>query len=302
LKTYSFHTGQPPVQARFLFNTVEHTQLQSATGWLLFYALQNKTCVAIANIHVAAGKASTPLRAPFGSIECVEPVGVEVLYDFVTYIEEQVHREGATEIYLTLPPLEYYPEGNLLIPFLLTKGYAASAEISSIITVTSIPYREAIHNWELRKLKQAGGSGVTVTREPFTQLDSLYFFIEDCRRRKGYALSLSINQLQQLQQTFPEKIVLFSASIETHLVAACISIRISNDILYTFYYDHSATYQAISPVVLLLEGIYDYCAANGIKYIDLGTASAEGKPNFSLLQFKQHVGGKPSSKFSLVKK
>ena len=43
------------------------------------------------------------------------------------------------------------------------------------------------------------------------------------------------------------------------LVAANISIRVNEKVLYNFYHDHHQSYNLLSPVVFLNEGLYQFC-------------------------------------------
>ena len=54
-------------------------------------------------------------------------------------------------------------------------------------------------------------------------------------------------------------------------------------------------------VVKLMEGVYNYSQTEGINLIDLGTSSLNGKPNFSLLDFKLHLGATPTQKLTFQK-
>ena len=96
-------------------------------------------------------------------------------------------------------------------------------------------------------------------------------------------------------------ILLFQVADESHLAAAAIVIKVSDKILYTFYYAHDKKFNKISPVVQLISGIYEYAQARNFTLIDLGTSMVDGKINRSLIQFKKSIGGKPSDKYIFEK-
>ena len=133
-------------------------------------------------------------------------------------------------------------------------------------------------------------------------LAEVYGFIESCHGEKGYAMSISLDKLRETIGRFPDRYVLSAVKDQGAMRAAAISIRVTDGILYNFIVNHEKRFNALSPPVLLMEGLYEYCQANGIALFDLGTSARDGHPNFSLLDFKLHLGGAPTSKFSFYKK
>lgn len=304
MKTYSFHSGPTETNAKYLFNTPKHLALQASEGWLCYYALNEKgKCLAFVWINASNEIALSPLHAPFGSIETDADIEPKVLYEFIEYVVQSAKSSGLKKIFLKNPPEVYNsPTSNLLTTFLLNQGFnITQAEISSVIPVSSDLYSNKISDWEHRKLKQAKAAGLHFSQSSSEALDKIYAFLETCRKEKGYSLSMSLENVKNLQQTFTDQILFFSVLLENQLAAACIAIQVSRDILYTFYYDHLKAFDGYSPVVLLVEGIYQHCQSNNIRLLDLGTAALNTQPNFSLLTFKNNLGGIPSSKFTFLK-
>lgn len=304
MKTYSFHSGPTETNAKYLFNTPKHLALQASEGWLCYYALNEKgKCLAFVWINASNEIALSPLHAPFGSIETDADIEPKVLYEFIEYVVQSAKSSGLKKIFLKNPPEVYNsPISNLLTTFLLNQGFnITQAEISSVIPVSSDLYSDKISDWEHRKLKQAKVARFHFEKSSSANLNSLYAFLERCRKEKGYALSMSLKDVQALLQTFPDQILLFSVHQESELAAACVGIQVSQDILYTFYYDHEKIFDSYSPVVYLIEGIYEHCQSNDIRLLDLGTATLNTQPNFPLLTFKNNLGGIPSSKFNFLK-
>jgi len=304
LKTYSFHSGITETNAKYIFNTPKHLALQASEGWTCYYALNEKgKCLVFIWINTSNETALSPLHAPFGSMEADADIEPKVLYEFIEYVVESAKSSGIKKLLFKNPPEVYNsPMSGLLTTFLLNQGFSiAQAEISSVIPIDNRSYEQKITDWEHRKLKQVKSAGLHFERSSSGHLSKIYAFLEGCRKEKGYALSMSLKDVQALLQAFPDQISLFSIYQESELAAACIGIQVSQDILYTFYYDHAKIFDSYSPVVFLIEGIYEHCQANGIRLLDLGTAALNTQPNFSLLTFKNNLGGIPSSKFSFLK-
>ncbi|GCC50156.1 hypothetical protein SanaruYs_03710 [Chryseotalea sanaruensis] len=305
MKNFTFHSGNYKPAAQFLFNTYNHVQLQSKDGWKCYYAMdKNKDCVAFVWLHLEKQKASSPLKAPFGSIEFVAGLDAIVLHDFVQYIVNDLKAKGIRELSIKQSPDGYQPGNNAIVnTLLLNLGFSiVNAEAANLILVDTDNYESKLHAWEKRKLKQAKKENFTFEILKSNKLTEVYNFIEACRTEKQYALSMPLKELKKLLATIPGALQLFAIKLNKEYVAACIAIKVSPTILYTFYYDHNPAYKKVSPVVMLIEGIYHYSFQNKIKILDLGTATLQGKPNFNLLAFKQHLGATHNTKFTFQKK
>ena len=112
---------------------------------------------------------------------------------------------------------------------------------------------------------------------------------------------MSLQALQKVSQEFPGHFLLSVVKDGEKIVAANISIRVNSKVLYNFYHDHVNEYDAISPVVILNEGLYEYCQCEGLQLLDLGTSTRDGKVNESLLEFKIRLGAQTSRKLTFVK-
>lgn len=108
-------------------------------------------------------------------------------------------------------------------------------------------------------------------------------------------------QLNEAISRFPGRYLPFAVHAEGKMVAAAIAIRVSSRVLSLFYIDHDADYDKLSPPVLLIATLYDYCVANHVLLLDLGTSSLPTGPNLSLLSFKMRMGAAPSIKATLRK-
>lgn len=304
MKNFTFHSGNYKAVAQFLFNTYDHVLLQSKEGWSCYYVLDtNQDCQAFIWLNLKKEKASSPLKAPFGSIEFSAGLDALVLHDFLQYIINDLQAKQIKVLSIKQSPDGYQAGSNAIVnTLLLNLGFSIiNAEAANLILVDADDYEAKLHAWEKRKLKQSKKEDFTFEILKSNKLSEIYNFIEACRIEKQYTLSLPLKDLKKLQQTIPDAIHLFSIQRNKEMIAACIAVKVSPTILYTFYYDQAIVYKKNSPVVMLIEGIYTYCLQNKIEILDLGTATLNGKPNFNLLTFKQHLGAVHSNKFTFEK-
>lgn len=304
MKTITFRSGEFVANAQYLFNNKRHQLLQSPDGWISFYAVDDSSSVlAFISLHIENDLAVSPKSAPFGSLEFVDNLSPKIVYDFIGFVIDELKKKGIKKILLKNPPTLYnQAQQSLLTAFLLNHGFEITlAEISSLFTLSETDFTSHLHDWEKRKLRQAGMEGFSCKELDVHHLQTVYSFIEKCRMNKGYTLSMSLNQLQIVVNTFQDSFKLFVVTKKEELAAACIAIKVSETILYTFYYDHAEVFDQYSPTVLLIESIHAYCQQHAYRQLDLGTASLHTQPNFGLLDFKLHLGGTPTPKFTFEK-
>lgn len=306
---YIFHEAPLPADFSFdfeesLFNTGVYRLMQFLQGWHSFYAVNRKeqTVVASFHLHLAQDVAQSPARAPFGSVECSDTIPPAILFQFIEFVESRLKKLGALRIKVKQPPAGYAPRhAALLQTFFLNLGYTiVDAEVGTTIPVDK-DFSKHLDAWEGRKLKQAQSSGLLFRPIDARDIDAVYLFILACRKQKGYALSMSLPEVRAIVETFPQHYLLFGIYEAETLVAASIAIVVNTRVLYNFYSAHDSAFDHLSPVVLLLQGLYNYCAAHGMQHLDLGTSAVDGKPNFGLLDFKLRLGGVPSPKLTFEK-
>lgn len=308
LEAYVFGEGIPPDYTfdfePALFNLQEHRELQASDQWYSFYILDQSVRKVSGTIHfqVSNGVATSPLRAPFGSAEVSEFVPARVLFEFLKFVESKLRSKDVSRIVIKSYPCAYAEAQSVqLQTFLLNLKYSVvTAEIASVIHVDPHASR-ALHRSEKRKLDKAIGAGLVFKELSDQSLETVYNFIHQCRSEKNYTLSMTFADLRVAVSRFPERYLLFGVFAHDRLAAAAITIRVKKKILYDFYHDHEAAFDYFSPVVLLVEGIYDFCCRNNIEMIDLGTSAVDGQPNFSLLHFKKYLGGNLTTKLTFEK-
>lgn len=289
-----------------IFNLPAFQSLQESKQVISFYVLnatQKKAAAAI-HFHLENGLARSLFRAPFGSVEFSPKLVPGILYEFLEYVESQLKKRDISDVFIKSPPQGYEPlRSSLPETFFLNQKYVISeAEISTLIWVSDKPLADIMRHSERLRMQRAQKKNFVFKNLSIDHLDEVYRFLSQCHADKGYKTSMTLQELKRTVKEFPEQYLLFVILQGKKLVAATVSIRIKKNILYNFFANHEREYDQFSPLVLLINGLYGYCRENNITLLDLGTSSLEGKPNFKLLDFKMHIGGIPSSKFTFYKK
>jgi hypothetical protein len=309
LKQYDFFEGN--IDASFtygftlsMFNMREHLLLQEKQRWYSFFTCERatRTINALIHFHIIDGLASSPLRAPYGGLEYSDDLPNEALFEFISFVNERLKALEVKKVIIKSSPEIYQRHTSPLATFLINHGYViSSSEVSAALTVSTDPLDEKLHRSEKRKLEKCKTAGLSFRKLPIDQLEKVYNFIKGCRGKKNFELSMSFENLAQTVSSFKDNFFLFGVYDENKLAAASIAIKAKEDILYEFYHDHDDAYDQLSPVVLLVSGIYDFCRSNKFRLLDLGTSSLGNKPNFPLLHFKLLLGATMSNKFTFEK-
>lgn len=275
--------------------------LQSTDDWVCYGIEQTNQVKAIIYFNIHDSVAQSPLRAPFGSFEFFDEVSDSEFDEWLSFILNDLKEKKCSSILIKNYPAAYSPAQTKKIKDALNRiKFALGQEATSVIKVNSTPFNKKIAISKRQKLTKCLDRFAFLHNDP-TDFNAIYSFIEEQRHKKGYQLSMSKQALTLVVNTFPSDFLFFSVIEGSQLIAAVICVKVSPQILYTFYYDHTKLYDKLSPITMLINGMYSYCRKNGFLMIDLGTSHVGGTLNKSVQHFKASVGGKPSDKYIFSK-
>jgi hypothetical protein len=267
--------------------------------------VKDDTHAIAAQIHFCLnnGVATSPCRAPFGSMEFAGDLAPESLWLFWNDVEVKLRESGANKIIIKDIPHQYRPQQSALLSvLLLDSGFRlASQEVNSAIRVDDNPWENKISHAERKRLRRCREEALEFHCFAIEKMDEVYHFIQACREERGMTLSMTLPQLKNTLAFCPKDFSLFGVLRESNLVAASIAVKVNGHILYDFYHAHAKAADQLSPVVALIDGMYSYCREKHFDLLDLGTSATDGKINFSLLNFKTQTGGETSLKLTFEK-
>jgi len=288
----------------FLYNEARHRRSQSEDNWKTFSLINEQAEQVVAQIHfnISDSIASSPHSAPFGSIEFsdIEP---ETLLFFLNETEQELKSIGVKKIIIKDAAHQYRPQQSALLKVLfLNSGFdICSAEINSAIVVDELIFENKISYAKVKRLKRSRQENLEFRVLAMEELNEVHSFIRSCREERGAMLSLTLSQLKGIIESCPDDFLLFGIFQGGKLIAASISVKVNKRILYDFYHAHPKSFDQLSPVVALVDGIYGYCQQNKFELLDLGTSAVDRQINFSLLNFKTQLGGQLSLKLTFEK-
>ena len=289
----------------FLFNDPRVFHQQQCSDYSVVNLTDDKeNCLARCAIFFKDNQAYSPFRAPFGSIEFSNELTLQQLQYFIAELENFLQAKQIVKFKLVNYPECYTAErASLLTYCLLKQGYNTTlAELNYHINVTTeIDLISGFHDSEKRRYKKCVEQGFVASVETEKDITEAFELIKKARVDKGFPLSMKLEEFAKLFKEFPKDYFLFSVRDKDKLVAVATGVRISSNVLYYFLPADAAEYKNYSPTVLLIKGMYDFCLQHNIPILDLGIASANAVPNYGLINFKQHLGGIPSLKYTFEK-
>lgn len=243
----------------------------------------------------------SPPCAPFGGVQCDASCQEQELVFFLNCIREWITFHSGKRLVIKTAPCCYEPLLHDLLHniYLSTKLVVSHTSLNSHIAVRTNAFAAQIRPAEKRRLRKARNAGMEAKLDNDLPPASVYAFLEKCRLKKSYRMSLSLFQITLLREKFPEKYQVFTVMNGSQIIALTLTVRVNESILYNFLCGDLQEYRVYSPVVLLLECVYKFCQQQKIKILDLGISlDQNGFHKPSLIRFKRNIGGQDSVKLT----
>ena len=288
---------------RYFFNEIEHIKHQSQENdCYVFYwqNIDNQVIEGRFNVIIKDKIAYSPLRATFGGIEFNEEILEEDLWEFVSQIVQFLKTLQIESILINSYPEGYLNDyqNNILQNCLLKLKFQVKyIEQNYEIPITDKSFYETVTGSTARQLLRTyNKKGYSFSQEFRPDFKFIHTFIAGSRERKNRPMTMSLEQLREHFKKFPNNFQLFFVAHSNVKVAVGVTIKINDDILYTFYLADDEDFLKDSPTTFLLSGIYEYCKQNNYKILDFGIATDKGILNEGLSRFKQSLGASMSEK------
>lgn len=296
-----------PAPWTHIFNTAQFFELHRTPNacYLQLVATASNDVVATIQFAEESRGVFRSLRlGTFGSFDFREPPCIELVEFFVDETERVLRDRGATKITIISPPFAHGPELSQLIFLALhNRGYRATPHsLNQSIRLDERPFGARVDADGRRRLARARDLGLEARRlTSLPELSDAYQLILDNTCRKGYQLSMTWDRIREMTEIFGDQIYGFGVFRETQPAAASITIRVNRDVVYIFYWGDAPGFSGVSPVILLAETIYEHARTEGARWVDIGTSTNEGAPNYGLIHFKRNLGCEASLKLAYSK-
>ncbi len=292
--TYAFsHPG-------FFFNEPTHLSQQGEKAFTILAVNQltgrtDGRCT----FFLRGQQAVSPLAAPFGSIEFDPALPDTVLEELIEQLIDSAKAAGAKSVRLINYPGCYAPAQTARLLYQLGRqGFRTTAAYENFhLSITQQAFEQYIVSAEQRRLRKCRTAGFRFAQWSPPDFTAVTCFIEQVHQQRNHAETIAPAQLTQLIQTFPAQFAIFGVWDIDRLIALAVTVRVSPGILYYFLPVSAPAYDAYSPMVLLIDGLWTYCQQQSIALLDLGVSlNGDRTPKPSLMKFKRNLGAQTSLK------
>jgi hypothetical protein len=290
-----------------IFNSQEFYKLHQIENSFYLACLNQESNKVIGVCHFSEfekGKYISPYRGTYGGFDMFG-FNLDELNYFVSQSERFLTEKGAKQITIVSPPFEHDPaKGTFLFNFFMNNGYSISNhEINHTILVNETSLVDKMNRNNKKRLKKCEREGfefkqVTGKEES----EEVYQIIVKNRLAKGKPITMTFDQIMDMNKAFPESLFFFKVTNRLHeAIASSICIRLNKKILYVFYWGDLTGYEQHSPIALIADGIYKFAQHNQYLIMDLGISTYKGELNSGLIKFKENLGFEPSLKLTYSK-
>jgi hypothetical protein len=248
-------------------------------------------------INISNQMAISIPKSPFGSIYKKSTFDASSWESLQVALEKELRSRNVTEIHLKHPSPIYE---EIVKIDRLNDFSVLFQDINQHIALDE-QWESRIHKMQKRKLHALQNDDFEFKLMSHSDLNTAYQFLTVCRQTQGLQVNISLESLQQLFQKIPKSYECFGVFREQRLSALCIAVRVTKDIAYYYLPATSPMFRSQSPMVLLIAGMVEYYREKGLKYLDLGVSSINGRPQETLRLFKERMGATETLKPSLAK-
>ncbi len=289
-----------------IFNTFRFFELHRNSGSHYLRVIEKNSAKILGVFHGSkdeGGVYKSPARGTFGGFEifCRE---VDFIESFVGAVDEHIGAQQCAEAFIAERPLCYDEQaGTLVQNALVAHGYTVRyADIDHFIPIDPSPLIDKMEHNNQKRFRKCLRDGFAARRASPDEFRTVYDVIAENRRSKGYPISMTYRQIDEMVQVFPNDMHFFAAHRDGTIVAGSICLKVSQDVLYVFYWGDLPGHETYSPVTVLADTIYRFAQMNGFRILDLGTSTLQGSPNEGLGRFKKNLGAKETPKITYSKK
>lgn len=286
-----------------IFNRPEFYKIHKTDSSFFLSIIYKKKLAGICHFtEIENGFLKSPIRGTFGGISLNKELSFQNIYDIISQLLDYIKEKNITSVEIVSEPISHdLHKSSILLNIFLVKGfYIINHEINHSISID----QEELVDKMMRNNKKRYNKCL---KEDFkfeeyfskSEIQNIYELIKENRESNGHKISMSFDQIIEMYDIFPKNLYFFAVKQMNNYVAASICLKISDDVLYVFYWADKSGYESFSPVVFLASGIYDFAKKSNFKILDIGTSSLNGIPNFGLITFKENLGFKISSKLTL---
>lgn len=308
MTTYQLHEGLEP-ETKILYQSAVYSEksflsTKTESEQYHFYWVNDNEAHAHVAFSIVENIAYSPYKLPFGGIEVSQSLSIADIQAFLKEIEIRLRKLKVENIRIHQAPDAYFDQSNIKAAFSEQEFEVIQNRIFHTISVDSSELFDRMHKMEQRKIKKCIDAGAEFRELKKSEKVKSFQWIERFRTLDYKPPSMTWVDLRDVNQRNPKLYKVFGVFIDDYMVAATVVVIVNKKAAYHFMpasHVEFQDYRKFSPMVFLVENLYQWCQAKSIQTLDLGTSYVDMKMKTSLAKFKENIGGKPSEALSWQK-
>ncbi len=130
-----------------------------------------------------------------------------------------------------------------------------------------------------------------------SDIERAYSVIKANRVARGFPLRMSLEDVKATAKVV--NVDFFVCSLNDIDMAASQVYRVTDDICQVIYWGDIQEYANYRVMNYFAFKTFEYYSALGVKLLDIGPSSEQGKPNYGLCEYKENIGCKATVKLTL---
>jgi hypothetical protein len=298
-----------PARGNHLFTEPRYYQLHSRSDNDCYAQLvrrnDSRVHATLAFHETAPGVYMSPGVGTFGGLSLNDELEFLTVEKFLQVLVDHLRQRDAHMIRFRCAPASH--DGSLftiVFNVLTRQGFQPERpDVNYDMRIDSRTFIERIDYGNVKRIRKTERASFVCERAEVVLLPEVHQLVANNRARQGISISMSLKQLQQMAELFPERMHLFATYREAsrkEMVAAAVCLTIAPNVLYVLYWGDADGMRNYSPVAMLAACIYTFCAEQGYKLLDVGISTVYGEPNHGLINFKRNLGFTESLKIEMV--
>lgn len=277
-----------------VFNSVEFNELNKHKCDKLVYLLfaENKFKLGLI-AGIKNGVLSSPFSAPFGGF-AVNHIksSFNNIYNAVLLLDGYATRNRLKSIKFTLPPC-FYAESILSNTFYSLKinGYSESPDINYHFYTSDFNnyLSDTVKKSTRQNISKAISAGLEF-KQVFSdeEKQTAVQIIEINKKSKNRPMHLSFQEILDVARIIP--IDFFAVTLGDTFIASAVVYHLSDAVVQIVYWGDLPEYGIYRSMNFLSYKLFEFYYKQGIRIIDLATASLNSSPNMGLCNFKEVIG------------
>lgn len=234
-------------------------------------------------------KLYSPFSASFSGFCYNAGIGIEQALIAVTQLKQYAIQHDINQIVIQQPPQIYYKFPSEIFDYaFMQSGLALSNyDVSHYLVLGPDIFANfsSSTKWAINKLLKNKG----IKSEINDDKKGVFELIQNHRKTKNISFTYQFNEIQQLS-FLTNRVYFFGLRLADSLIAACYAYAVNDRCLLCMHWAHLEEMTALRPMSLLIYQISRWATEHNFSYMDLGTSTSGGSPNYGLSDFKEQFG------------